>query len=241
MAETKRMEDPKDMSIFETLNPINVNERVEVKNKFKYLSWAWAWAEVKKIYPEANFKIIKNDMGWIYHTDGKTAWVEVEVTINGLTHSEILPVMDYKNDSIPLEKITSFDVNKAVHRCLVKCLALHGLGLYIYAGEDLPEEIPDHKTDDQKQEDQTQTGKKKPSSKKKQEEYPRQPVQDLPEDFCTICRLPIMDFSGKNKNGDPVVYTKQMIIDTSTARFKAPICMSCMMKKANKDKKEVKA
>lgn len=222
------MTDEKNKSIFETLNPINVNENIEVKNGFKYLSWSWAWGRVKKIYPESSFKIIKNDMGWIYHTDGRTAWVEVEVTINGLTHSEILPVMDFRNNSIPLDKITSFDANKAVHRCLVKCLALHGLGLYIYAGEDLPEEVAEPKQEEPKPE-------KKTSAKKKSAETPKQPIQELPDDFCTICHLPIMDFNGKNKNGDPVTYSKQMIIDTSTARFKAPICMSCMMKKAKKE------
>lgn len=91
------------------------------------------------------------------------------------------------------------------------------------------------------QKEDAKSDKKTSSSKKKAEEQPQQPIQELPDDFCTICHLPIMDFNGKNKNGDPVTYSKQMIIDTSTARYKAPICMSCMMKKASKDKKEVKS
>ena len=85
------------------------------------------------------------------------------------------------------------------------------------------------------QKEDAKADKKTSSSKKKAEEMPQQPIQELPDDFCTICHLPIMDFNGKNKNGDPVTYTKQMIIDTSTARFKAPICMACMMKKSKKE------
>lgn len=127
------------MSIFETLNKINVNEHTEKKNGLTYLSWAWAWAEVKKAFPDATYTIYENKDGWFYHTDGKTAWVKTGVTIDGLEHIEYLPVMDFKNKSIPLEQITSFDVNKAVQRSLTKAVARHGLGLYVYAGEDLPE------------------------------------------------------------------------------------------------------
>lgn len=130
-------------SVFETLNAINCNGHVEVKDmgraKLTYLSWAWAWAEVKKAYPEATYTIYENADGWNYHTDGKTAWVKTGVTIEGIEHIEYLPVMDNRNASIPLEHITSFDVNKAIQRSLTKAAARHGLGLYIYAGEDLPE------------------------------------------------------------------------------------------------------
>jgi len=130
-------------SVFDTLNEINVNEHTEKKNNLTYLSWAWAWAEVKKKYPLANYTIYENKDGWNYFTDGKTAWVKTGVTIEGLEHIEYLPVMDYKNQSIPLERITSFDVNKAIQRSLTKAVARHGLGLYIYAGEDLPENASD--------------------------------------------------------------------------------------------------
>lgn len=125
-------------SVFETLSKINVNEHTEKKNGLTYLSWAWAWAEVKKNYPQANYTIYEKD-GINYFTDGRTAWVKTGVTIEGLEHIEYLPVMDYNNRSIPLEKVTSFDVNKAIQRSLTKAAARHGLGLYIYAGEDLPE------------------------------------------------------------------------------------------------------
>lgn len=127
------------MSIFETLNAINVGEHIEKKNGLSYLAWAWAWAEVKKKYPTATYTIYENKEGWNYHTDGHTAWVKTGVTIDGLEHIEYLPVMDMRNRSIPIENVTSFDVNKAIQRSLTKACARHGLGLYIYAGEDLPE------------------------------------------------------------------------------------------------------
>lgn len=127
------------MSVFETLNDINVNEHTEQKGNLTYLSWAWAWAEVKKAYPEATYTIYETDDGWNYFTDGRTAWVKTGVTIEGLEHIEYLPVMDYHNKSIPVENLTSTDVNKAIQRSLTKACARHGLGLYIYAGEDLPE------------------------------------------------------------------------------------------------------
>lgn len=124
---------------FVTLNNINVNDHAEKKNGLTYLSWAWAWAEVKKLFPKATYTIYEAANGCFYHTDGKTCWVKTGVTIDGLEHIEYLPVMDYRNASIALEKVTSFDVNKAIQRSLTKAVARHGLGLYIYAGEDLPE------------------------------------------------------------------------------------------------------
>ena len=131
----------KNDSVFKTLNAINVNEHVEQKNGLTYLSWAWAWAKVKELYPDATYTVYENKDGWNYHSDGKTCWVKTGVTINGLEHIEMLPVMDYRNSSIPADKVTSFDVNKAIQRSLTKACARHGLGLYIYAGEDLPEEV----------------------------------------------------------------------------------------------------
>lgn len=131
---------------FQTLNQIDVSAKVREKNGLKYLSWASAWAEVKKRYPDANFRIIEqvlddrgNTRPW--HDDGKTGWVEVGVTINGSEIIETLPVLDYKNNSIAAEQITSSNANKSIKRCLTKAIAMHGLGLYIYEGEDLPEEI----------------------------------------------------------------------------------------------------
>ena len=136
-------------SVFETLNAVNCNEHTEKKNGLTYLSWAWAWAEVKKRYPLSYYKIYEDENGRPYFTDGRTCWVKTGVIVEdvvkgsalgvGIEHIEYLPIMDYKNVSIPLEKVTSMDVNKSIQRSLTKACARHGLGLYIYAGEDLPE------------------------------------------------------------------------------------------------------
>lgn len=131
---------------FNELNKVDVGNHIETKGNqgLKYLSWAWAWAEVKKRYSNANYTIYEtqNPQGYIcnYFTDGKTCWVKTGVEINGVEHIEELPVMDYNNHSILLSNVTSFDVNKAIQRSLTKAVARHGLGLYIYAGEDLPDE-----------------------------------------------------------------------------------------------------
>lgn len=121
---------------------INVNEHIEKKNGLSYLSWAWAWAEVLKIDPAAT---------WVAHEFGPdgctipfmvlpdtTAMVKVGVTINGQYKACLLPVMDHRNKAIPGPN--AFQVNTAIMRCLAKAISMHGLGLYIYAGEDLPEE-----------------------------------------------------------------------------------------------------
>ena len=125
---------------FKQLNSINCNDKTEKKNGLTYLAWAYAWGEVKKLFPDSTYTIYENANGWFYHTDGNTCWVKTGVTINGIEHIEYLPVMDYKNRSIPVDQVTSFDVNKAIQRSLTKAVARHGLGLYIYAGEDLPED-----------------------------------------------------------------------------------------------------
>lgn len=130
---------------FIELNNIDVSDYVETKGgavKLNYLSWAYAWGEIKKRYPTANYTVYENNDGWNYFTDGRTAWVKTGVTINGLEHIEYLPVMNNSNKSIPLKDVTSFDVNKAIQRSITKAIARHGLGLYIYAGEDLPIDTP---------------------------------------------------------------------------------------------------
>ena len=124
---------------FAKLNAVDVSGKTEKKNGLTYLSWAWCWGEVKKLHPDATYTIYENADGWFYHTDGKTCWVKTGLTVQGIEHIEYLPVMDYRNQSIPTDKVTSFDVNKAIQRSLTKAAARHGLGLYIYAGEDLPE------------------------------------------------------------------------------------------------------
>ena len=133
-------------SVFDTLYELDVSAKIREKNSLSYLPWSVAWAEVKKIYPEAFFTIYKQTMDELgntrfWHDDGRTGWVEVGVTIEGLEVIEDLAIMDFKNKSIPANEITSVDANKSLKRCLVKAIAEHGLALHIYMGEELPEEV----------------------------------------------------------------------------------------------------
>jgi hypothetical protein len=131
------------MSIFETLSKINVNQFTEKKNNLTYLPWAYAWGTLKGLYPASFYAVAENKDGWNYFTDGRTCWVKCCVTaVDGDDHQtavEYLPVMDYRNNAIPVDQVTSTAVNKAIQRCLTKAIARLGLGLYIYAGEDLPD------------------------------------------------------------------------------------------------------
>ena len=132
-------------SAFLKLNDLDVSKKTKEKGNLTYLSWASAWAEVKKLYPDATFKVypqIIDDLGntRFWHDDGKSGWVEVGVTIDGLEIIENLAIMDYRNNAIPADSITSVEANKSMKRCLVKACALHGVALYIYDGEDIPEE-----------------------------------------------------------------------------------------------------
>ena len=138
------------MSPFEILNGVDVSGHTEKKGNLTYLSWAWAWGELKKRYPMSYYTVYEAANGNPYHTDGNTCWVKTGVTLvdgeTSLEHIEYLPVMDARNRSIPLEQVDSFVVNKTIQRSLTKAIARHGLGLYIYAGEDLPEDAePDKK------------------------------------------------------------------------------------------------
>ncbi|AUR90624.1 single-strand annealing protein [Vibrio phage 1.148.O._10N.286.54.A10] len=152
--------------IFKTLHAINVNGRTEKKGKLTYLSWAWAWAEVCKIYPDANYTVDEHDGKPYLYDENLGYLVSTKVTIDGKTIPMSLPVMDGANNAMKsvrysykvkewvggratgnyidkfVEPATMFDINKTMMRCLVKNLAMFGLGLYIYAGEDLPEPPP---------------------------------------------------------------------------------------------------
>lgn len=133
-------------SVFENLNAIDVSSKIKTKNGLTYLSWAAAWAEIKKQYPDATYKIYRQNIDQngntrFWHDDGHSGWVEVGVTIEGEEIIEVLAIMNFKNQSIPADQITSVDANKSLKRCLVKACALHGLGLYIYQNEDLPEDV----------------------------------------------------------------------------------------------------
>lgn len=152
------------MSVFEKLSAIDVSGKTEKKSNLTYLSWAWAWGELKKSYPDASYTIYENKLDDVigygdkmflinrtvnYFTDGRTAWVKVGVTVENQEYIEMLPVMDHRNKSIELKAIDSFAVNKTIQRALTKAIARHGLGLYIYAGEDLPETVKEDKHNEQ--------------------------------------------------------------------------------------------
>lgn len=139
---------------FNELYQVDVSDHIEKKNDLSYVSWPFAWAELKKRFPMSYYTVYENAHGWNYHTDGKTCWVKTGVTVKWMSelrndnpvwqeieHIEYLPVMDYKNKSIPADQVTSFDVNKAIQRSLTKAVARHGLGLFVYGGEDLPEDM----------------------------------------------------------------------------------------------------
>lgn len=191
---------------FAVLNGINVKDKTEKKNGLTYLSWAWAWGEVKKLHPDAVYTIYENKDGLFYHTDGKTCWVKTGVTVNGIEHIEYLPVMDHRNNSIPLEKVTSFEVNKTIQRSLTKAVARHGLGLYIYAGEDLPE------------------GEEKP---KKEEAPKKAPVpskaKPIAPPFCECCGSEI-----QSEVVDGKQYTANTIASRAISKYGMALCYKCL-------------
>ena len=139
---------------FEELYKINITDKVEQKEGLNYLSWAWAWAEVKKIDEKANYEIKMFDGKPYLEDDNLGYMVMTSMTINDITHEMWLPVMNSKNKAMKnteyqyttksgtysVEKASMFDVNKTLMRCLVKNIAMFGLGLILYTGEDLPEE-----------------------------------------------------------------------------------------------------
>lgn len=137
------MSENKSTSVFSTLSAINVKDKIEAKNGLDYVSWANAWAMLKAHYPDAQRKVYESDhTGLNYFTDGKTAYVKVGIIVNGLEHIDYLPVMNHRNQAILLDNITAFDVNKTIQRSTAKAIAMHGLGIVLWTGEDLPEEEP---------------------------------------------------------------------------------------------------
>ena len=125
------------MSVWETLSKIDCSQYVERKGNLTYLSWAWAWGITKQNFHDANYEMQPHET----FPDG-TVMVRCKVTIQEVTHEMWLPVMDHRNKAI--SNPDAFQINTSMMRCLTKCLAMFGLGHYIYAGEDVPrEEKPD--------------------------------------------------------------------------------------------------
>lgn len=207
-------------SAFEVLNAINVNEHTELKNGLTYLSWAWAWREVKKAFPEASYTIYENADGWNYFTDGRTCWVKTGVTIEGLEHIEYLPVMNFKNQSIAANAVTSFDVNKAIQRALTKACARHGLGLYIYAGEDMPEN----------EDSSAPAPAPAPAPAKPQKKAAAKKAPAPAQIICQRCGNEVQGF-GDN--------TPQQVANATYKRFGKIMCMDCG--RATKEEQEAQA
>ena len=199
------------MNRFEKLAAINCNGKTEQKNGLTYLSWSWAWDQFKRIYPDSYYTVYEAQNGCLYHTDGRTAWVKTGVTlVDGdfnLENIEYLPIMGNRaNRSLPLDQITSYDANTAIQRSLTKAIARHGLGLYIYAGEDLPED-----------EKQVQAEAKP--------EVKREPI------FCEVCGTPIQDVA--KRNGE--IWKAEDIASYTAQRYGHSMCSDCVKKKAKGD------
>lgn len=203
--------------------------KVEKKNNLNYISWADAWALLKKQHSEANYRITQNENGMPYFSDKTGGFVKVAVSVGNVSdksfieHSVMLPIMDYKNDSmkdedysfegskwehgkkvkatIEVKKYTAFDINKAIQRALTKAIAMHGIGLYVYQGEDFPEN-PDSKTFPGKQ--KANNPDPKPMTTEKY--------------TCTSCGMDI----------------SQKVNDFSVNKYSQALCMNCQKKADNK-------
>lgn len=140
-----------EQSVFDTLNKIDVSKYVEKKGKFSYLPWADAVRMLKIVYPDSTWEthefVDERGVSMPYMDTPCGYFVKVTVTVEGLDMTHTHPVLDYRNN--PIEKPSSFDINTAIARCLTKAIALHGLGLYLYVGEDLPVEPPAKKVEKQ--------------------------------------------------------------------------------------------
>ena len=134
----------KKMSTFEEREKINVTEHIEKKGMFSYLSWAFAVSEIRKACPDAQWEVheYENEKGMIqpFMNTDCGHFVKVTVTADGIPMSQVHPVLDNRNK--PIEKPNSFQINTSIMRCLAKAIALHGIGLHIFAGEDLPPSTP---------------------------------------------------------------------------------------------------
>lgn len=145
--------------VFKVLSAVDVSGKTKKKSGFDYIPWACAWDELKKHFPDATYRVYEDANGTIYHSDGRTAWVKVGVTVDGIENVELYPVMDYRNEAKPIETVTSTDANYAIQRACTKAIARHGLGLKIYMNEEFAEEEQDEKKSDKRGEE-TQKPKK---------------------------------------------------------------------------------
>lgn len=211
------------MNRFEKLAAIDCGDKIEKKGKLSYLSWAWAWDQFKRVFPDSYFTVYESPNGCIYFTDGRTCWVKTGVTLVDGDYSleliERLPVMDNRNDSIPLERVTSRNVNDSIQRSLTKAVARHGLGLYVYAGEDLPEGADDIGGI---------PADKPPADYKPQTTQPAtMNVYKATDLICAECGKPITPYI---KDGN-VVYTAEQISEMNLKRYGTRLCSKCSFKR----------
>lgn len=195
---------------FSELAKIDCSEYVEKKGNLSYLSWTWAWKKLMELYPDSYSTVYEDEGGRIYFTDGKTAWVKTSVTLVDDDYCkeaiEYLPVMDNRNNPIPVGQITSTAVNKAIQRSITKAIARHGLGLYIYSGEDLPEESAPEPV---KQPDTAQN--------------------EPPQLICIACKKAIADLRDNSGN----VRTAQQVADYTYRESGAQMCWECFRRWKN--------
>lgn len=190
---------------FQRLHSVDVSRYVQKKGNVPYISWSNAWALVKEIYADATYQVYENPDGWMYWTDGNTAWVKVGVTINGQEIIERYPVMDYRMNSIALAKITSRHASDAIQRAITKCLARHGLAISLYDGEELPQ----------------------PKAPESQQHAKKTDKPEKPEElaFCTECGCEITDVHrGKT------TWTRDQIVEQAFKKFNRPVCYDCAVK-----------
>lgn len=148
-------------SVFATLSAIDVSGKLKKKNGMSYLPWSSAWAIIKEHYPDATYEAIKTEDGCLYHTDGKTCWVETSLNIAGETQHETLAVMNHRNQSISADEVTSVDFGRSIKRCLVKNAALFGLGLSLWNGEELSDAAKQTRAKKQAEDAEAEKKKKK--------------------------------------------------------------------------------
>lgn len=195
---------------FSELAKIDCSEYVEKKGNLSYLSWTWAWKKLMELYPDSYSTVYEDEGGRIYFTDGKTAWVKTGVTLVDDDYCkefiEYLPVMDNRNNPIPVGQITSTAVNKAIQRSITKAIARHGLGLYIYSGEDLPEESAPEPA-------------KQPDTAK----------DEAPQLICIACKKAITELRDNSGN----VRTAQQVADYTYRESGAQMCWDCFRRWKN--------
>lgn len=148
-------------SVFAVLSAVDITDKLKKKNNLSYLPWSSAWEIIKNHYPDAVYAPVKTPDGCLYHTDGKTCWVETSLTIAGETQNETLAVMDHKNQSISVDVIASTNFEKSIKRCLVKNAALFGLGLSLWNGEELSDAAKTTRAKKQEEEEAAEKERRK--------------------------------------------------------------------------------